>query len=131
MVRIFIVNTNTTIKQNKGMKYPFCILPVLSEIMPNIGGSNAPPTIDIMIKLEAGLVAFPKPFIPKAKMVGNIIDIKNAIPINEYMVIIPLPYIAMNERRIFIAAYRPNNFTGSIYFIKKVPAKRPIINAAP
>jgi hypothetical protein len=44
-------------------------------------GQIAPPTIDIMIKMEADFVSASRPFIPKAKMGGNMIDIKHVIPI--------------------------------------------------
>ena len=45
------------------------------------GGMIAPPTIDIMIKEEASFFPSPKPLQDKAKMVGNIIDMKKHIPI--------------------------------------------------
>ena len=55
---------------------------VASDIRPNTGGKNAPPTIDITINDEPSFVSLPKPAIPSENMVGNMIDIKKATPIN-------------------------------------------------
>ena len=77
---------------------------VLSEIRPRTGGKGAPPTIAIMIRLDPIFVSWPRPFIPSANMVGNMIDIKKPIPINAYTVIIPLLKMATNESKILMAA---------------------------
>ena len=58
-----------------GAKNPVDI-DVTSEIHPINGGNSAPPTIDITMKDDPFLVWGPKFFIPRAKIVGNIIDIK-------------------------------------------------------
>ncbi len=51
-----------------------------SEICPISGGNTAPPTTAIIIIEAPFLVCGPKSFIPKAKMVGNMIDIsKNTV----------------------------------------------------
>ncbi len=51
-------------------------IPYKSAIQPIAGGKTAPPTTAITIKEEAFLVLGPKSFIPKAKMVGNMMDMK-------------------------------------------------------
>ena len=51
----------------------------LSAIQPMNIGKMAPPTIDITIKEDAFLVFSPSPFIPRAKMVGNMMDMKKKI----------------------------------------------------
>ena len=77
-----------------------------------MGGSTAPPTIDIIRRLDPGFVSAPISCIPNAKIVGNIIDIKNAMPIMAYTVIIPVPKMAIRVKRILINAYRASNFGG-------------------
>ena len=62
---------------------------VISEIHPINGGNTAPPTMDMTMKDEAFLVCGPKLLIPRAKMVGNMIDIKKKTPYNAIMDINP------------------------------------------
>ncbi len=57
------------------------ILSVTSLILPRITGKIAPPTIDMMIRLLPNFASGPRSLIPSAKMVGNLIVIKKAIPI--------------------------------------------------
>ena len=52
---------------------------LISEIHPMNGGKIAPPTIAITINEDAFFVCSPNPFIPSAKIVGNMIDIKKKI----------------------------------------------------
>ena len=54
----------------------------MSAISPISIGKIAPPTIDITIKEEAIFVSSPSPLMPNAKIVGNMIDIKNGTAIN-------------------------------------------------
>ena len=65
------------------------MLPVASEINPIATGANAPPIMAITIKDAAIFVSSPKSLIPKAKIVGNIIDIKNGTPTTAYKAICP------------------------------------------
>ena len=59
-------------KQNKGIKNPILIFS--APISPIKAGAIAPPTM-VKTSMEAAVfVCFPKPFIPKAKMEGNMID---------------------------------------------------------
>ena len=62
-----------------GAKKPTDIL-YMSAIQPITGGKTAPPTMDITRMEDAFLVCGPKSFIPKAKMVGNMMDIKKKTP---------------------------------------------------
>ena len=107
------------------------MLLVLSDINPSKGGKIAPPTIDMIIRLEAAFVSDPRSFIPKAKIVGNIIDMKKAIPIIAYNVIMPDPKIVTMHSRMHNIAYKASNRGGWINFIKKVPTNLPIIKARP
>lgn len=52
---------------------------LLSAIHPMNGGKTAPPTIDITMNDEAFFVFGPKSFIPSAKIVGNVMDMKKKI----------------------------------------------------
>jgi hypothetical protein len=67
------------IKNGIGAKNPTDILN-LSAIRPITGGNTAPPTIDITINDEAFFVLGPRSFIPRAKIVGNITDMKKKTP---------------------------------------------------
>ncbi len=78
------------------------MFPEISVILLAIGGIMAPPTIDMINKLEAGFVSAPAPSIPKAKIVGNMIDIKNVSVTNAYNVEIPDPAITQMLRMILI-----------------------------
>ena len=88
------------------------MLLVLSDINPSKGGKIAPPTIDMMMRLEPAFVSGPRSFMPNAKMVGNIIDIKNAIPITAYNVIMPDPKIVTRHNRMHNTAYSASNLGG-------------------
>lgn len=66
-------------KNGIGAKNPTDIL-YLSAINPITGGKTAPPTIDITINEDAFFVLGPRSFIPRAKIVGNIIDMKKNTP---------------------------------------------------
>src|SRR4030095_7581060 len=103
------------------------MLPVLSDISPIIGGIIAPPTIDITRKAEAILLSSPRPLIPKAKIVGNIIDIKKGAASNAYTAVFPDMVTATVSNKILIIAYRHKSREGFMYLIKNVPAKRPTI----
>ncbi len=62
---------------------------IASEMRPIITGKMAPPTIDIMINEEPSFVFEPSPRMPREKIVGNMIDIKNSTPVNAYTEILP------------------------------------------
>ena len=62
----------------------------------------APPTIDIINKLEAGFVSAPAPSIPKAKIVGNMMDMKKVSTTNAYNVEIPDPKITQIVRAMLM-----------------------------
>ena len=107
------------------------MLLVLSAIKPSNGGRTAPPTMDIIMRLEPAFVSAPISCMPKAKMVGNIIDIKKAITITAYNVIIPVPNIVTRLSKMHITAYIDSNFGGAIKRMKKVPANLPTIKESP
>jgi hypothetical protein len=71
----------TITKQIKGTIYALAV--DLSESIPITYGTNAPPTMDIIIKDAPFLVWCPRSFTPKAKMVGNMMDSKKKTAINE------------------------------------------------
>ena len=50
-----------------------------SEMIPIKGVNTAPPMMDITINEPASFVFSPRPFIPSAKMVGNISDMKKLV----------------------------------------------------
>ncbi len=52
---------------------------VIWYIFPIIGGKTAPPIIDITNNEPPSLVLVPRSFIPRAKIVGNIRDIKKLV----------------------------------------------------
>lgn len=58
-----------------GIKKPIAMLE-LSAIAPISGGQKAPPATAITKNEDPFLVSVPKSFIPKAKMVGNMMDMK-------------------------------------------------------
>lgn len=59
------------------------------------GGTNAPPTIDMMIKEDANFDPSPKPLQDKAKIVGNMMDWKKYTAINATKAANPPPNIAI------------------------------------
>src|SRR5687767_2282772 len=100
------------------------MLPVLSDITPINGGKMAPPTIDITRNEEAIFVSSPRSFIPSAKMVGNMIDMKNGTATTEYTATSPFVVSATVNSTMFINEYKANNFEGFTYRINQVPANR-------
>ena len=76
----------------------------LSAIQPINGGKTAPPTIDITMKDDAFLVFGPKSLIPRANIVGNIIDIKKKTPYKLIKEIHPRPALTNGKRRQHIKA---------------------------
>src|SRR5690606_22620733 len=111
--------------------YPNCISLVTSTISPIKKGKIAPPTIDMISQDDPDLVSSPSPNIPKENIVGNIIDMNKPNPPREYNTIIPEPDTAIKESKIAAAAHIVNICLAVIYFKKKVPIKRPIINKNP
>ncbi|MNT86515.1 hypothetical protein D3C72_2268100 [compost metagenome] len=71
---------------------------------PITGGNIAPPTIDMMIRLLPSLVSLPRSLMPREKIVGNMIDIKKAIPITETSAIVPPEVIAIPHKTTLINA---------------------------
>jgi hypothetical protein len=57
---------------------------LISDTLPMITGNIAPPTIAIISKEEPSLVFDPRPRMPREKIVGNMMDIKNSTPIKAY-----------------------------------------------
>ena len=90
------------------------MLPVLSEIKPIISGATAPPIIDITRKDEAIFVSSPRPLIPKANIVGNMIDIKKGTAITAYTATVPDVVNATVSSTKFMVAYSVSNFAGFI-----------------
>ena len=90
------------------------MLPVLSEISPMSNGASPPPMIDITRNDEASLVSSPSSLIPSAKIVGNMMDIKNGTAITVYTAAYPFVVNATVNSTILINAYKLNNFAGLI-----------------
>ena len=84
-------------KNGIGAKNPIDIL-VVSAITPITGGKTAPPTIDITIKDDAFFVFGPRSFMPREKIVGNIIDIKKKTPYKLIREIQPSPALTKGNR---------------------------------
>ncbi|MNY70655.1 hypothetical protein D3C86_2088340 [compost metagenome] len=57
-----------------------------------------------MIRLLPNFVSLPRSLIPREKMVGNMIDIKKAIPITAYNAIVPLDVMATIHKMTLIRA---------------------------
>ncbi len=55
-------------------------IPYASDTAPIKGGNTAPPATAITRKEAPSLVFFPRDLIDRAKIVGNIIDIKKKTP---------------------------------------------------
>ena len=70
----------------------------LSAINPITGGKTAPPTIDITMKEDAFFVFGPRSLIPKANIVGNMIDIKKNTPYRLIKEVQPSPALTMGKR---------------------------------
>jgi hypothetical protein len=76
-------------KDNIGIIYAVCMLPLASDTIPMNNGPIAPPRIAITKKEDATFVSSPSPFIPNAKIVGFIIDMKNGVATNAYNAVSP------------------------------------------
>ena len=61
------------------MSIAFAMLPVTSKSKPIRGVKTAPPIMAITINDPPNFVFGPKPFKPRAKMVGNISDMKKLV----------------------------------------------------
>ena len=79
-------------------------MPSASAIAPITFGNTAPPIIAITINEDASFDFSQKPQIHSEKMVGNIIDIKKAIPITATRAGIPLANMATAHNAILIRA---------------------------
>ena len=84
--------------------YATCILPVTSEIYPITGAIIPPPIIDMTKNEEAIFVSSPNPFIPNAKMVGNMIDIKKGTASKAYTAMWPVAVSAAVSNKILTTA---------------------------
>ena len=90
------------------------MLPVSSEIKPINTAPKPPPIMDITRNDEAIFVSSPKPFIPSAKIVGNMMDMKNGTHITVYTAIAPFALTPTMSKIIFIMAYKLSNLAGFI-----------------
>ena len=85
----------------------------------------------ITIKLLPYSVSLPRPLIPSEKIVGNIIDMKKAIPITEYMAMYPCIKIAGKHNRIHRTEYIAKSRSDEINLIKNTPINLPSMKANP
>ena len=76
------------------------------------GVNTAPPIIAITIKEEAGLEFAPSPRRPRAKIVGNIKDMKKLVRKIEHMPIQPGQTTAIPTRMTFVTAKAAINLAG-------------------
>ena len=60
---------------------------------PMNGAAIAPPTMDITISDEPSFVCSPSPRIPRAKIVGNPIDMKKKLANMAYIPVLPPPIV--------------------------------------
>ena len=103
-------------------------LVVVSEIRPMIGVQTAPPTMAIMMNDPPNFVFTPNPLTPRAKIVGNISDIKKLVVIKDHPPI-PLGKKTAIETKIILMMLKiAISLEAGIIFIKAVEAKRPTPN---
>ena len=95
-------------------------------------GKIAPPIIDITSREDAGFVFDFMPVIPKAKMVGNMIDIKKPNPPNAITTYFPSVLIATKLSKIFINTTSCNShsdeetcYTNLCSYVKKLSDDSP------
>lgn len=110
-----------------GTKNPTAIEEI-SAIHPMNIGKIAPPTIAITINDEAFLVFSPKSLIPKAKMVGNMIDIRKNTRNKDIIETHPQPKLTIGNKKQQILAYIASILVGFTYRISQLPETLPIIN---
>ena len=101
----------------------------MSATQPINIGKTAPPTMDIIRNDDPFLVCGPRSFIARAKIVGNIMDIKKKIRNNATTETIPSPALTTGNNNTHISEYIANNFTGATKRIIQLPDKRPIKNS--
>ena len=102
-------------------------IPLRSAIQPISRGATAPPTILIIRKEEANFVWRPTPRSDKAKMVGNIIELKSP---NDRRVIIEKSPLVLMESRMSIMLLAPaiiSILEGEKQRVSLAPIKRPTI----
>ena len=85
------------------------------------GGQKAPPATAITKNDDPFFVKAPKSRIPKAKIVGNIIDMKKYVENNATTEIIPKPSTTKTINMTFIKLYTMSILLGFINFRKKDP----------
>ena len=88
----------------------------------------APPIMDMMRNDEPSSVSSPRPSIPIAKMVGNIMDMKKLVSHSGATASHPDAAEANRHKRTLAAAYSVNIRDGATRACMNAPLKRPIIN---
>src|SRR4030042_5060073 len=83
-----------------------------SAIRPMMTGMIAPPTIDITRNEDAFLVNGPRSFIPRAKIVGNMTDIKKYVEKSETTDVHPNPATTRPIVITFTVAYAARSLLG-------------------
>ena len=79
-----------------------------SDISPVRGGMMAPPIMDMMRNDEPSSVSSPRPSIPIAKMVGNMMDMKKLVSHSGATANHPDAAEANRHKRTLAAAYSVN-----------------------
>ena len=85
----------------------------------------APPTIAVQIIPDACPVNLPKPFVPKEKIVGNIMELNKPIHNKHHMATFPPNKIANKINTTTTDALNAKHLLGSNLFSTAVPTKRP------
>src|SRR5271170_1245616 len=88
-------------------------------------GRIAPPMIAITIKYDALFALVPKPKMPRAKIVGNMIDIKKKQRKMQITEIQPALQKISRQVSTLSSAYRPSILCAENFLNKAAPLKRP------
>ncbi len=100
-----------------------------SASQPMSMGMMAPPTMAITMKAEALLVCGPSPWMPSAKMVGNMIDMKKKLAKSAPTEIQPSGAITKTMTSTLTAAKSASVFSALNQLKARLPVKRPSRNS--
>ena len=88
-------------------------------------GNIAPPTITMIIREEPSVVNGPRFRIPKANIVGHMMDMNKVVNQSDQMASHPDTVMATVSNNMLMIAYVSNRRFGAILCIRKPPEKRP------
>ena len=102
-------------------------MPILSANTPRRKGTTAAPTHADMIRPEPLLVSGPRPATPSAKMLGNMMELKNPQRTNVQMAVWPLVTMETVSSAAAQMPNPPRSFPALILVSTKEPRRRPTI----